>query len=287
MERITIGIDSERASDIALDWALARAASTPADLRLVSVPEHPLHGDQAVRARLAGLMVRVITASPESPCRADLLGAPIVDALADAGRDADLLVLGSHRTRPVRSALTGSIVTRVAASSATPTVVVPDDWTPGDGPVVVGYTDDETADDALAFAAGEALASGRELVVVHAWRVVPVDGRFESPREQSCADHAAMLAAAVARMTARFPGLRARAVLREGRPAAALLAEARDAALVVVGTHGYGPLAGAIVGSVGAEVMRGSTSPVCVVPFGYALTERLADRFTAPLAARL
>ncbi len=52
------------------------------------------------------------------------------------------------------------------------------------------------------------------------------------------------------------------------KPARALLAvaESRAARLIVVGTHGEGPLAGALLGSVPQKLVHRSAIPVLVVP---------------------
>ena len=44
-----------------------------------------------------------------------------------------------------------------------------------------------------------------------------------------------------------------------------MIAESRDADLGVVGTRGHGGLAGALLGSVSADVVRRSNRPVVVV----------------------
>jgi nucleotide-binding universal stress UspA family protein len=45
----------------------------------------------------------------------------------------------------------------------------------------------------------------------------------------------------------------------------AMIAESRDADLVVVGTRGHGGIAGSLLGSVSADVVRRSKRPVVVV----------------------
>ena len=45
----------------------------------------------------------------------------------------------------------------------------------------------------------------------------------------------------------------------------AMIADSRDADLVVVGTRGHGGIAGSLLGSVSADVVRRSKRPVVVV----------------------
>jgi nucleotide-binding universal stress UspA family protein len=54
----------------------------------------------------------------------------------------------------------------------------------------------------------------------------------------------------------------------QGHPAAVLLDQAKDAELLVVGSHGHGGLAGAILGSVSQRCTQHATCPVVVVRAG-------------------
>jgi nucleotide-binding universal stress UspA family protein len=81
----------------------------------------------------------------------------------------------------------------------------------------------------------------------------------EHARARQALDEARALAAAA--------GIEAEYELLEGDPAQeiARIAESRDADLVVVGTRGIGALAGELLGSVSAGVVRRSHRPVVVV----------------------
>ena len=65
-------------------------------------------------------------------------------------------------------------------------------------------------------------------------------------------------------------GVEAEAVLVDDRPAEGLaaVAERRGARLIVVGTQGEHPIAGAILGSVPHKLLHISRIPVLVVPSG-------------------
>ena len=52
----------------------------------------------------------------------------------------------------------------------------------------------------------------------------------------------------------------------QGPPANVILALARDAALVVVGSRGHGELVGTLIGSVSRHVVTHASCPVVVVP---------------------
>jgi len=71
----------------------------------------------------------------------------------------------------------------------------------------------------------------------------------------------------VARTMAEDVGVEAEFEVFEGDAAEeiAMIAESRDADLVVVGTRGLGGIAGSLLGSVSADVVRRSKRPVVVV----------------------
>lgn len=68
--------------------------------------------------------------------------------------------------------------------------------------------------------------------------------------------------------TIRNRGIETHAILIEGVTAVAVLNEAKNvsADLIVMGTHGHGVIAGALLGGVSQGVVRKSTCPVYLVP---------------------
>jgi nucleotide-binding universal stress UspA family protein len=68
----------------------------------------------------------------------------------------------------------------------------------------------------------------------------------------------------------RERGLEAHALLVEGASVETILREASRLATttIVIGTHGHGALHDALLGSVSAGVIRGSSCPVLVIPAG-------------------
>lgn len=63
-------------------------------------------------------------------------------------------------------------------------------------------------------------------------------------------------------------GVNATSLMAQGDPAKSILREAErlEVELIVVGSHGHGPLFEALVGSVSSDVLRHSPVPVLVVP---------------------
>ncbi|WP_257890775.1 universal stress protein [Rhodococcus sp. USK10] len=73
-----------------------------------------------------------------------------------------------------------------------------------------------------------------------------------------------VLAAHLVEMRERYPGVAVTEVVEPTTPARLILDQAMDAQLVVVGSHGHGRLAGAILGSVSQHLLRHSPCPIMI-----------------------
>ena|SRR5438270_2245957 len=136
--------------------------------------------------------------------------------------------------------------------------------------IVVGVDESEGARRALSWAVHEAALRGAELVVVHAWQFpaaayvpyVPSSsitiGAMEEMAEKMLAEMEASIDMP--------PHVCIRHVLVEGPPAAKLLKEAKDAALLVVGTRGRGGFTGLLLGSVSQHCVHHAPCPVVLLP---------------------
>lgn len=135
--------------------------------------------------------------------------------------------------------------------------------------VVVGVDETESSRRALAWAAQEAVRRGATLQVVTAWTWDAVEGAplaAVEPRtlmelaEKTQAD-------AVEQVVGPMPArpVVAREVVR-ATAAQALVEASRHADLVVVGTHGRGPVRSALLGSVSQSVIKHAECPVVVLP---------------------
>ena len=136
------------------------------------------------------------------------------------------------------------------------------------GTIVVG-TDGSKASNA---AVAEAIDLARRLeakLIVAAVRPPVPDYLGEPLYQERLSDDLARARRALdeARRLVEQAGVEAEYELLEGDPAkeVAKLAEKRDADLVVVGTRGIGAVAGSLLGSVSAGVVRRSRRPVVVV----------------------
>ncbi|MET8234592.1 universal stress protein [Micromonospora sp. NPDC005298] len=137
-------------------------------------------------------------------------------------------------------------------------------------PVVVAVDGSTSALEAVRVAAREAVTRGRPLRVVHAfiWALygvsmepapgAPTDSGFRRQAEQLVAD-------AVAEAGKVAPDLAVTSAVVDGAPTPVLLAEARDAALLVLGSRGLGGFGGLLIGSVAVQVSARAGCPVLVV----------------------
>ena len=270
MNSIVVGFDGTEPSFVALDWAAQRAARRPTRVEIVTVDALDLFADGVVDVALADAELRVKDIAADAEVTSRSVSGRMPDALARAAAEADLLVIGAHRHRPVRAALTGWRPLRTVSRSAVPVVVVPGDWTDPDGPVLVGVDEDDSSSAAVTLAAAEASDAGVGLTLLHAWQMpVPtMDGSIAllpSPIQEKAA-HRRILTRVSEQVLSQHPGLRVDWILARENPSTALLMETRRSSLLVLGSHRRGLLAGAFLGSVGQDALVESRIPVCVVP---------------------
>jgi nucleotide-binding universal stress UspA family protein len=268
--RITVGVDAEPASRRAVDWAIRWATRRPSEITLLTAFPNMFVAPVEEEARLDLERARVASAAPGVPVETRVVEGAIEDILARSAEGSDVLVIGSSRTRPYLSLLSGDVPTRVTRRAHCPVVIVPDDWRPHDGAIVVGLEDDASSDAALHRAAELAQDLGLELHILHAWRrphppTDPVSLYLKVPEDLRDAhrDHLALAARALRR---RFPRLAIREDLYEGAAANGLTALGASAELVVIGSHRRGAVAGFVLGSVGRQLLHRCTTPICVVP---------------------
>jgi nucleotide-binding universal stress UspA family protein len=270
VETIVLGFDGSEPSMFALDWVAERAASHRTQVEIVMIGGTLLRDDSGRDSGLLDAERRLRDRAPDAEVDSHRFPGKMPNSLLERARHADLLVVGSHRGRPIWSALSGWMPLRVASRSRTPVVVVPDDWEATTGRVVVGLDDDDSSLAAVDFAAREAAVSHVPLSLVHTWTMPTpqMEGSvvlLASPIEAR-AGQRRILREAVARTQEAHPDLVITQVLEQSNPSSALLRAARGASLLVLGTHHRGVVKGALLGSVGRDVLAQCRIPVCVVP---------------------
>ncbi len=136
--------------------------------------------------------------------------------------------------------------------------------------IVVGVDGSRSGQDALDWAAAEASTMQRPLRLVHGfiWPLMgvhlgpspvgPADGGLQAAAERVLVD-------AETRARLRAPEVKITTELVVGAAGQALLAQANDAEMVVVGSRGLGGFSGLLVGSVGVALAAHAPCPVIVV----------------------
>lgn len=137
-------------------------------------------------------------------------------------------------------------------------------------PVVVGLDGSDAALVALDWAADEAARRDLPLVVVHAWSIplppVPMGPAVAGPSDDALRDAAQeLLDEGVTHVRDHHPTVDVSGDLHASPPATALLAAAKEAALLVVGSRGLDSFSELLVGSVSVQVATHCACPVVVV----------------------
>ncbi|MFG1911504.1 universal stress protein [Kribbella sp. NPDC048928] len=164
--------------------------------------------------------------------------------MAEAG-DAEMVVVGTRSPNKMSAAFLGSVATAVAAKAPCPVVVVRDDRRAG--PIVVGTDGSPDSDDAMSFAFEEASRTGQPLRVVYCWQPQTEYAASAGTTSELLKD---WLAESVEPSTDKYPTVKVRAAVLEGRAGAQLIKTSADASLVVVGSRGRGGVKGLLLGSV-------------------------------------
>jgi nucleotide-binding universal stress UspA family protein len=148
------------------------------------------------------------------------------------------------------------------------------------GTIVVGIDGSKPSGRALHWAAEQADAEHRALTLVHAIPAAapayPNAGMITigDAREALEASGHAMLAAARTEVHQHRPGLEIHLVLQYADAAGLLERMSATAAMVVVGSHGRGPIRSKLLGSVSVRLVRHAHCPVVVVRPGKVGTVR-------------
>ncbi|MGI8947697.1 MAG: universal stress protein [Ornithinimicrobium sp.] len=195
-------------------------------------------------------------------------------ALGERSTHASMMVLGSHGRSRVGTLLLGSTAYSIAGYSRCPVVIVRDGTStlPGaERPVVVGVNGTGGSERAVDAAAVVAREWGAPLLLATVW--APPSGNRKpagySSVEEAAADHKATAEKVnqdlLERATAALDDVEIRGTVIEGHPVEGLVQAGEQGGLLVLGTHGQGSLAGAVLGSTSMGVLHESRSPIMVV----------------------
>lgn len=282
--RLVIGYDGSDASGSALLWTVAEADRRSASVSVVASYAMPrvmnVYGigiDGATPDELArlegscrrGVEAAVRTALEQHPgvgLEFDVVDHEPATSLLAAGRDADLVVVGSNGLGAIKDYLFGSVLGTMLHESVCPVVVVPPKIRPQTNRIVVGVDGSTASDEALVWAVEEGELRQAELNIVHAWEYPFTLRERGTGRGSEFAevDAALVLDEAVEIAGARLAGS-VISELREGNATELLVAAGEEADLIVVGSRGRGGFRSMLLGSVAREVAARATCPVCVI----------------------
>lgn len=282
---VVVGVDGTDTALGAARWAAGLASAQGLPLVLVhALPRLDWHfvgdgpspelGDTAGDEVLAAAATAVRESNPDLDVRTSAVKGGVATVLADAAETARLLVVG---TGTAEDRALGGHVVRVAHRAQCPVVV----WRSPEArrtgkplPVVVGVDESEASAHAVAEAFGIAAALHAPLTVVHMWEigaavgmgdlggVADMDWQLLDMLETQQRQRMDELVQPLAR---KYPNAHVNTVFRDISPAKGLAELSETAQLVVVGSHGRGRFAEALMGSVSQNLIHHAECPVLVV----------------------
>jgi universal stress protein E len=193
------------------------------------------------------------------------------------GVDADLVVLGPHRKRGLRGALAGTIAERVLKSRKAPVLLARATTHHPYQKVVLALDLSPLSADVLRTAEGLVVSPDSSVTIVHASEP-PYEGMLlyagldESTVGTYRLEWTEQAEASIGEFLEQESAhpARYRIAIDGALPAKAILHAARRLRpqLLVLGTHGRGPIGRALLGSVANEVLREAQCDVLIVPNG-------------------
>jgi nucleotide-binding universal stress UspA family protein len=282
---VVVGVDGSPASRAAVDWAARDAVLRDVPLTVVHAMPAPAIGTGTELAnskefgtadtRRAEELVTealewvctAISVAPRVPVRHRVMSAPIVPAMVEMSKDADMMVVGCRGRGAVSGLLLGSVSSALVHHAHCPVAVIHDATLPlpdpAHAPVAVGIDGSPASELATAMAFDEASRRGVGLIAVHVWGDDTddfVNGTWDSLG--GWADE--ILGERLAGWTTRYPDVTVCRVVEQNRPARSLLEHAKKAQLLVVGSRGRGGYVAWLLGSVSSAVAHGGRVPVIV-----------------------
>ncbi|MEU1481962.1 universal stress protein [Streptomyces sp. NPDC005760] len=295
---VTVGLDGSSESRAAAEWAAREAQLLGLPLKLVHVWEpvpapmaqapllgaetHQHWAERIPREAAEGVRLR----HPGLDVATEQLSGHPADMLADAAKDAELLVLGSRGLSGIGGFMVGSVALSAVAHAERPVVLVrageqaadehemdpagiPSAATPF-RPVVLGLDVESPDEELIEFAFAAAARRSTTLRVVHAWNPPPyyayglsVDLELHGELARR---EATTLAEILRPWHKKFPDIEVTEESSYGSPGNHLVDASREASLVVVGRRIRRAALGAHIGPVTHAVLHHSTAPVAVVP---------------------
>lgn len=289
--RWVVGTDGSLRAEKAVMWAAKHVSerTVPVPLLIIhSIPETPVPSrNQAATALkngvdykdeirkkaeriVAEVAERVRAAYPDLEVETAVVEGHPADILAEAGADADQVVVGARGAgAPALVKMLGGVSDYVVAHAEGSVAVVPDQSEDRPGqPVVLGLDDSPQGHIAMGRAFQAASLRGVPLIAITAWDYGPYDAHNAELWAHSVTEMNALMEeegrALIAEKAAEFPDVDVTVKAVRGRPEHALIEASRDAGLLVIGSKGRGGFARLLLGSTSRHVLRESYCPVVV-----------------------
>ncbi|MFI9052151.1 universal stress protein [Streptomyces sp. NPDC053427] len=283
---VTVGLDGTPESLSAARWAAHEARLRNARLRLLHAwvllaPEQtaaPSPGSQDQNYWPHRIMAEaretVRAQEPDLPLEEVLATKDPLEALTAVAGESDAIILGSRDLGPLSRYVLGETGLQMVTRTETPVILVRAQHataTGRDGDVVVGLSLHEPCEALLAFAFDSAARRGVTLRAVHGQHL-PAHaynrggGVEPYAAEVTAADTRRELDEALRPWREKFPEVRVEARVELESPAPALLHDAADAGLLVVGRRHKRRLLAARIGHVVQAAVHHAPCAVAVVP---------------------
>ena len=275
--QIVVGVDESDGATAALDWATREAeirqTTVLAVLAWSYIDQHPgadgfdpaftaADADAALDAMITAALPRERITLVQRLAVCDLPAR----ALLEASAGQEMLVVGARGLGGFTGLLVGSVSQHCVHGATVPTVVVRNSSAHSvSHRVVVGVDGSDHSRRALAWAADEARRRRCPLDVVHGYRL-PLRSYLSPPFDPAVIADAATELVDTMTMGIERSGVDVTTISSPVGAAPALIDASRDAALVVVGTRGRGPVQRALLGSVATQVVHHAHCTVAVIP---------------------
>lgn len=287
---VVVAVDGSEASNNAVRWAANTASKRGVPLRLAAsytmpqflyaegmVPPQELFDELQTETMETVEAARTIAheVAPDIKIGYTIAEGSPIDMLLEMSSDVTMIVMGSRGLGGLSGMVMGSVSAAVVSHAKCPVVVVREDNQVTDtnkyGPVVVGVDGSEVSQRATEFAFEEAQARGAKLVAIHTWMDMQVQaslaGLAAAQQEWNVIEdeQTQLLHDRIQPLLERFPDVDVDMVITRDRPIRALEDSAKDAQLLVVGSHGRGGFRGMLLGSTSRALLQSSPCPMVVV----------------------
>lgn len=287
---VVVAVDGSEASNNAIRWAANTANKRGVPLRLAAsytmpqflyaegmVPPQELFDELQTETMETVEAARTIAheVAPDIKIGYTIAEGSPIDMLLEMSSDVTMIVMGSRGLGGLSGMVMGSVSAAVVSHAKCPVVVVREDNQVTDtnkyGPVVVGVDGSEVSQRATEFAFEEAQARGAKLVAIHTWMDMQVQaslaGLAAAQQEWNVIEdeQTQLLHDRIQPLLERFPDVDVDMVITRDRPIRALEDSAKDAQLLVVGSHGRGGFRGMLLGSTSRALLQSAPCPMVVV----------------------